>query len=104
MAVLIVLTPARARCALILFFSPVGAVRSLTDNSALVACVRRRVLRGFCVEAPGSASENSFECLSTEGTNSMSVTTRDNEYHTYADYLVWSRTSGDELIEGTAYV
>ena len=34
----------------------------------------------------------------------MSVTTRDNEYHTYADYLVWSRTSGDEVIEGTAYV
>lgn len=34
----------------------------------------------------------------------MSVTTRDNEYHTYSDYLIWSRTSGDELIDGTAYV
>jgi Uma2 family endonuclease len=34
----------------------------------------------------------------------MSVTTRDNKYHTYADYLTWSRTSGDELIDGTAYV
>jgi Uma2 family endonuclease len=34
----------------------------------------------------------------------MSVITRDNEYHTYADYLDWSRTSGDELIEGVAYV
>jgi Uma2 family endonuclease len=34
----------------------------------------------------------------------MSVITRDNEYHTYADYLHWSRTSGDELIEGVAYV
>ena len=34
----------------------------------------------------------------------MAVTTRDNAHHTYADYLTWSRTSGDELIEGTAYV
>ena len=34
----------------------------------------------------------------------VSVTKRDNEYHTYADYLRWSRTSGDELINGTAYV
>jgi Uma2 family endonuclease len=34
----------------------------------------------------------------------MSVNTRDNEYHTYADYLIWSRNSGDELIDGTAYV
>lgn len=34
----------------------------------------------------------------------MSGTTRDNEHHTYADYLVWSKTSGDELIDATAYV
>jgi len=34
----------------------------------------------------------------------VSVTKRDNEYHTYADYLRWSRTSGDELINGTAWV
>jgi Uma2 family endonuclease len=34
----------------------------------------------------------------------MSMTIRDNEYHTYDDYLIWSRTSGDELIDGTAYV
>jgi Uma2 family endonuclease len=34
----------------------------------------------------------------------MAMITRDNEHHTYADYLIWSRTSGDELIEGTAYV
>jgi Uma2 family endonuclease len=34
----------------------------------------------------------------------MSVTTRDNERHTYSDYLTWSRTSGDEVIEGVAYV
>lgn len=34
----------------------------------------------------------------------MSVTKRDNAYHTYSDYLIWSRTSGDELINGTAYV
>jgi hypothetical protein len=33
----------------------------------------------------------------------MSVTIRDNEYHTYADYLIWSRTSGDELIEVAIY-
>ena len=34
----------------------------------------------------------------------MPVRKRDNDYHTYADYLRWSRTSGDELINGTAYV
>lgn len=26
------------------------------------------------------------------------------QYHTYADYLVWSATSGNELIDGVAYV
>jgi Uma2 family endonuclease len=34
----------------------------------------------------------------------MSVSKRDNRYHTYADYLVWSNTHGDELIDGAAYV
>lgn len=29
---------------------------------------------------------------------------RDALYHTYADYLTWSRSFGDELIDGTAYV
>jgi len=34
----------------------------------------------------------------------MAVLKRDADYHTYADYLVWSRVYGDELIDGTAYV
>ncbi len=34
----------------------------------------------------------------------MSVLERDGRRHTYADYLRWSRTYGDELIDGTAYV
>lgn len=34
----------------------------------------------------------------------MAVLKRDTGYHTYADYLVWSRTYGDELVSGTAYV
>jgi Uma2 family endonuclease len=34
----------------------------------------------------------------------MTVLKRDAERHTYADYLIWSRTYGDELIDGTAYV
>ncbi|HEX8757990.1 MAG TPA: Uma2 family endonuclease [Steroidobacteraceae bacterium] len=29
---------------------------------------------------------------------------RDLRHHTYADYLAWSATSGDELIDGIAYV
>jgi Uma2 family endonuclease len=29
---------------------------------------------------------------------------RDSHYHTYADYLTWSATYGDEVIDGTAYV
>lgn len=29
---------------------------------------------------------------------------RDIHHHTYADYLTWSATSGDELIDGIAYV
>ena len=34
----------------------------------------------------------------------MTVLKRDADRHTYADYLKWSRTYGDELIDGTAYV
>jgi hypothetical protein len=34
----------------------------------------------------------------------MAVLKRDFHQHTYADYLVWSRTYGDEVIDGTAYV
>jgi Uma2 family endonuclease len=34
----------------------------------------------------------------------VAVLKRDADYHTYADYLVWSRPYGDELIDGTAYV
>jgi Uma2 family endonuclease len=34
----------------------------------------------------------------------MPVIKRDSHRHTYADYLIWSRTYGDELIDGTAYV
>lgn len=29
---------------------------------------------------------------------------RDIQHHTYADYLIWSATSGNELIDGVAYV
>ena len=29
---------------------------------------------------------------------------RDSDHHTYADYVLWSRTYGDELINGAAYV
>jgi len=34
----------------------------------------------------------------------MAVLRRDSDQHTYADYLIWSRTYGDELVDGTAYV
>jgi Uma2 family endonuclease len=34
----------------------------------------------------------------------MTVPKRDTLRHTYADYLAWSRSSGDELIDGVAYV
>jgi Uma2 family endonuclease len=34
----------------------------------------------------------------------MAVLKRDADHHTYADYLVWSATYGNELIDGTAYV
>lgn len=29
---------------------------------------------------------------------------RDMQHHTYADYLIWSATSGNEVIDGVAYV
>jgi hypothetical protein len=34
----------------------------------------------------------------------MTVPKRDTLRRTYADYLAWSRSSGDELIDGVAYV
>ena len=34
----------------------------------------------------------------------MTVLKRYTHHHTYADYLMWSRTYGDELINGTGYV
>lgn len=34
----------------------------------------------------------------------MTLPRRDTLFHTYIDYLTWSRSSGDELIDGTAYV
>ena len=34
----------------------------------------------------------------------MTVLKRDTHYHTYGDYLTWSRSHGDELINGAAYV
>ena len=34
----------------------------------------------------------------------MTVLKRDTQYHTYADYLTWSREFGDELVDGTAWV
>ena len=34
----------------------------------------------------------------------MTVLKRDTHYHTYSDYLTWSRDYGDELINGAAYV
>lgn len=34
----------------------------------------------------------------------MTVLKRDAHYHTYADYLIWSDTYGNELVDGVAYV
>ncbi len=34
----------------------------------------------------------------------MATRKRDSHYHTYADYLTWSGTYGDEVIDGSAYV
>ena len=34
----------------------------------------------------------------------MSTRRRDNQRHTYADYLIWSGSHGEELIDGVAYV
>jgi Uma2 family endonuclease len=34
----------------------------------------------------------------------MALRQRDNQYHTYGDYLTWSRDYGDELINGIAYI
>lgn len=42
--------------------------------------------------------------LIRHGDTTMPVLKRDARRHTYADYLRWSRTYGDELVDGTAYV
>jgi hypothetical protein len=34
----------------------------------------------------------------------MAFIRRDSHFHIYGDYLSWSRTSGDELIDGVAYL
>jgi Uma2 family endonuclease len=34
----------------------------------------------------------------------MTVFKLDTRYHTYKDYLAWSRTYGDEIVDGAAYV
>jgi Uma2 family endonuclease len=34
----------------------------------------------------------------------MTVLKRDTHHHTYADYLMWSDSHGNELVDGTAYV
>ena len=34
----------------------------------------------------------------------MTVIKRDEHYHTYADYLIWSASYGNELVDGVAYV
>ena len=34
----------------------------------------------------------------------MAVLKRDSLHHTYADYLIWSGTYGNELVDGVAYV
>ena len=34
----------------------------------------------------------------------MALLKRDSHHYTYADYLRWSGTYGEELIDGTAYV
>lgn len=40
----------------------------------------------------------------TQQAQLMTVHKRDVRHQTYADYLAWSSTYGDELIDGTAYV
>ena len=42
--------------------------------------------------------------VKTQWVQAMTVLKRDALHHTYADYLIWSRAYGDELINGTAYV
>ena len=34
----------------------------------------------------------------------MTILKRDTQHHTYGDYLIWSATHGNELIDGAAYV
>jgi Uma2 family endonuclease len=56
-------------------------------------------LRASCV----NITINSDDPDQTEGDAAM-PRQRDTSYHTYADYLTWSATYGDEVVDGTAYV
>lgn len=50
------------------------------------------------------ATENNNPASTIETSTAMTITRRDAHYHMYGDYLTWSRNSGDELIDGAAYV
>lgn len=51
------------------------------------------------IQTDGSSLESCFK------TSKITlVRQRDFQHHTYADYLLWSGTSGNELIDGVAYI
>jgi Uma2 family endonuclease len=56
------------------------------------------------VASPAALLENTDIHVNLEEAQPMTVFKRDAQHHTYADYLVWSRTYGDELVDGAAYV
>lgn len=68
------------------------------------ACVdKMRYSIASIVFAHGLAGD--YRAIPTATSNMvMAIFKRDSDYHTYADYLVWSRTYGDELIDGAAFV
>ena len=47
---------------------------------------------------------NNIAAQIKHGDTAMAVLKRDNQHHTYGDYLKWSRTYGDEVVDGTAYI
>lgn len=59
----------------------------------------RRVTRGKT-----HAEKQFFLAIHSTASKITLMRQRDMQYHTYADYLVWSATSGNELIDGVAYV
>jgi Uma2 family endonuclease len=59
----------------------------------------RRLTRG-----KNHAEKQFFLAIHSTATKITLMRQRDMQYHTYADYLVWSATSGNELIDGVAYV